>query len=147
MLYRPLRESTAMVAPLDFAATAPVPNDVRAQVVLPWTDSVKRKSLTPTLDATDPGLPPTRRAGGARHELSDRVQLFQDDRELSGWALNMSRGGLRAIVEDPIDLGGIYELIIGDGPRRRCQVVWVQQEPDGAIVGLSFLDVPVPAEP
>jgi hypothetical protein len=108
---------------------------------------VKRKSLTPTPDAAEPGLPPTRRAGGARHELSDRVQLFQEGRELTGWALNLSRGGLRAIVEDPIAVGELYELAIGDGPRRRCQVVWVQQELDGAIVGLSFLDVPVPADP
>jgi hypothetical protein len=116
--------------------------------MLPSVIPLNRKSLTPpSLDPTEPGIPPTRRAGGARREVSDRIQFFQGDRELTGWALNLSRGGIRAIVEDPIDLGGIYELAIGDAPRRRCQVVWVQQEPDGAIVGLTFLDVTEPAEP
>lgn len=87
-----------------------------------------------------PGLPPTRRAGGARHEVSDRVFFYDGEREISGWALNLSRGGVRAIVEEPVELGGEYTIAVGDSPRRPCRVVWIQEEPDGAIVGVSFLD-------
>src|SRR4051812_5242292 len=88
-----------------------------------------------------PGLPPTRRAtGGARREVSARVTFFQGTKEVTGWALNMSRGGPRAIVEDPVELGGDYEIAIGEDLRRPGRVVWIQEEPDGEIVGVSFLD-------
>ena len=95
------------------------------------------------------GLPPTRRAGGARHEVSDRVTFHLGDREITGWALNLSRGGLRAIVEDPVELGEGFEITIGEAQRRPGQIVWIQEEPDGAIVGVSFRDQEggVPAEP
>lgn len=95
------------------------------------------------------GLPPTRRAGGARHEVSDRVTFYLDDREITGWALNLSRGGLRAIVEDPVELGVEYEIAIGEAARRTGQIVWIQEEPDGAIVGVSFRDEEggAPSEP
>lgn len=60
-----------------------------------------------------------------------------------GWALNISRGGVRAIIEEPVDLGEEYEITIGEEGNgaltRRGRVVWVQDEPDGMIVGFEFL--------
>ena len=59
--------------------------------------------------------------------------------ELPGWALNISRGGLRAIIEDRVQIGDEFEIQIGDEPTlRQGQIVWTQDEPDGTIVGVSF---------
>jgi len=67
---------------------------------------------------------------------------------VSGWALNMSRGGLRAIVETPLDVGAEFKIAVGDAEiHRPGRIVWVQLEKDGAIVGVTFLDVPRPADP
>lgn len=51
---------------------------------------------------------------------------------------------MRAIVEEAVTSGAEYSLIVGDEatPGRRVSVVWVQNESDGQIVGLQFLDVP-----
>jgi hypothetical protein len=109
---------------------------------------VIRRSLTPSIGTTVPGLPPTRRAGGARRNVSYRVSLFRDaasaggsPTEIPGWALNISRGGLRTIVEDPVELGEELEIVIADeGLRHRGRIVWTQEEPDGMIVGVEFLE-------
>lgn len=56
-----------------------------------------------------------------------------------GWALNISRGGLRAILEEQVELGGVFDITLGDVQEtRRGRIVWVQEEPDGAIVGVEF---------
>jgi hypothetical protein len=82
------------------------------------------------------------RRGGARREVSERVALrTEDGRTLDGWALNVSRGGLRAIVEDKVRLGLKLEISMGTGAdaiQRTGRIVWVQEEPDGAIVGIEF---------
>lgn len=101
--------------------------------------SSPRKHLNPAVEAA-PGLHPTRRAGGARRELSERVVFRGDGREVDGWALNASRSGLRAIVEDALTLGAEFEVAVGEAPARPGRVVWLQEEKDGAIVGVSFLD-------
>ena len=80
------------------------------------------------------------------------MELRQGEHVVPGWALNRSRGGLRAIVEEPVELGADFDVVIGDEPARRGRVVWLQDEPDGAVVGLSFLDasgsdVPPPSPP
>jgi hypothetical protein len=102
--------------------------------------SSPRKHLNPATEAA-PGVHPTRRAGGARRELSERV-IFRsaDGREIDGWALNVSRSGLRAIVEDAVTLGADFEVSVGEAPARPGKVVWLQEEKDGAIVGVNFLD-------
>ena len=83
-----------------------------------------------------------RAAGGARREASERVTLRAPDFETHGWTLNVSRGGMRAVVEEPVKAGGEYELSIGETePARRVSIVWVRDEADGQIVGLRFLDV------
>jgi hypothetical protein len=81
------------------------------------------------------------RRGGARREVTERVSLKSKDGEtLDGWALNVSRGGLRAILEEKVLLGQTFDVAIGtdDMLLRPSRVVWVQEEPDGVIVGLEF---------
>ena len=86
---------------------------------------------------------PRRHTGGARHEASERVIVRCAGFETNGWTLNVSRGGVRAVVEDPLVQGVEYQLIVGDEesvPARRATVVWLQDEADGQIVGLKYLD-------
>lgn len=81
------------------------------------------------------------RRGGARREVTERVSLkTEEGKELEGWALNISRGGLRAILEDKVILGQKFEVTLGsDEPLMRTgRIVWVQEEPDGVIVGIEF---------
>jgi hypothetical protein len=104
---------------------------------------VIRRSLTPPVGIPLDGLLPTRRAGGARHNVSYRLTFRRGEGdaavEIPGWALNISRGGLRAIVEDRVELGEVLDVTIHDeGLERRGQIVWTQEEPDGMIVGISF---------
>lgn len=62
--------------------------------------------------------------------------------ESSGWTLNVSQGGLRAILELRLQLDQEYTLLIGEEPQpRRARVVWTQEEADGQIVGLKYLDI------
>lgn len=87
--------------------------------------------------------PPSQRrqAGGARHEASERVTIRTGSTETSGWTLNVSRGGIRAVVEEPLDPDAEYEVCVGSAVGRRASVAWSRQEADGQIVGLRFLDV------
>lgn len=84
------------------------------------------------------------RRSGTRREVTERVNLKSLDdpgaAPLEGWALNVSRGGLRAILEEKVELGQRFEVSVGgeDAPYRPGRVVWVQEEPDGVIVGLEF---------
>jgi len=81
------------------------------------------------------------RRGGTRREVTERVTLKSEEgATLEGWALNVSRGGVRAILEEKILLGQKFDVAIGtdDANLRPSRVVWVQEEPDGVIVGLEF---------
>ena len=64
----------------------------------------------------------------------------EDGRLLEGWALNVSRGGLRAILEEKVVLGQKFEVGLGTDEviQRAGRLVWVQEEPDGVIVGIEF---------
>jgi hypothetical protein len=103
------------------------------------------------------GESPTRQrrgGGGSRREASERVVMRSEEGvETIGWTLNVSRGGLRLVVEDLVDEGAVYDIVIGDDPRvRRARVVWIQVQADGEIVGLQFLGVegsvpPPPPDP
>jgi hypothetical protein len=108
---------------------------------------VIRRIVTPPPETPNPtaGLKPTRRVGGARHNVSVRVAFFRGEREIPGWALNMSRTGLRAIVEDEhLDVGSQIAVRVGDDSvHRGVRVVWTSPEPDGTIVGLEFFE-PLP---
>jgi hypothetical protein len=90
-----------------------------------------------------------RSTGGARREASDRAILRAGGGEVSGWTLNLSRGGVRLVIEEPVLPGTEYEVHIADEAPRRGRVVWVQTEADGQIVGVQFLDAagrPLPGE-
>jgi hypothetical protein len=84
-----------------------------------------------------------RATGGARREATERVTIRGPSFETHGWTLNVSRGGMRAIVEEPVKSGSEYELVVGDAEEtaRKVVVVWVQDEADGQIVGFRFMDV------
>jgi PilZ domain len=129
-----------------------------------------RRSLTPSLGSisTPPGEVHATRRGGARRELSARVTLTGKNGEvLEGWALNVSKGGLRVILEEKVDLGAEFEVTLTSGATEANQtatpgaarakagtkagsvtpaqptpnvgrIVWVQEEPDGVVAGIEF---------
>lgn len=105
----------------------------------------KRRSLTPStgIPSADPALHQMRRAG-VRREVSERVLVKRkDETVLDGWALNISRGGLRAILEAYLELGEDLEVTVGHEKQspltRRGRVVWIQEEDDGIIFGIEFV--------
>lgn len=113
--------------------------------MVPQPVSQSSSSIPPPFESpasVDPstGMHRTRRVGGARHEVSERVTFVTEGREIPGWTLNVSRGGVRAIVEENVASGDTFSVAIGDGAPRLGRVVWAQEQPDGAIVGVSFLD-------
>jgi len=82
------------------------------------------------------------RRGGTRREVTERITILVEGREpMEGWALNVSRGGVRAILEEKLGLGIELDIEVGaeDSLKRRGRVVWVQEEPDGVIVGIEFV--------
>jgi hypothetical protein len=81
--------------------------------------------------------------------VSDRVKLTVGTALLEGWALNISKGGLRAIIdtegmnlEELFELGREIQVVVGEGDQRLARIVWVQEEKDGAVIGVAFLDLP-----
>ena len=74
------------------------------------------------------------RAGDARRTSRARV--------LEGWALNVSRGGVRVILEEKVELGAEFEVTLSTEEERATpvagRVVWVQEEPDGVVAGIEF---------
>jgi hypothetical protein len=93
----------------------------------------------------------TRRVDGARQPVSEVVEFKQGDRSVTGWALNMSRGGLRAALEEKVEVGEEFEIAVGDAEPRSGRIVWVRNQKDGSIVGVAFNDsdgsVPPPPSP
>jgi hypothetical protein len=108
-----------------------------------------RRNLTPPRGVPAGDVHATRR-GGARREVSARVTLrplvaSASPKVLEGWALNVSRGGVRVILEEKIEPGTHFEVsLIGqtageDPPTPQVgRVVWIQEEPDGVVAGIEF---------
>jgi hypothetical protein len=114
----------------------------------------KRRSLTPSQTSAGgaAGLHATRR-GGARRELSSRVTLKGKSGKvlgqvLEGWALNVSRGGLRVILEEKVDLGAEFEVILssldGSASASDASSTWPAQDgkDDGQDGQTAAVDVP-----
>lgn len=103
---------------------------------------MSRRSSSPEIPVP-PGQPHAtrRRAGGSRREATERITLRKGVTEFSGWTLNISRGGARLVLEDRVQNGDVYQLEIGTGQERRdVRIVWIQDEADGQIIGVQFLD-------
>jgi hypothetical protein len=111
----------------------------------------KRRSLTPNTGTANvpPGSrPPSMRRGGARQTVSDRVTFRSASGAVrEGWALNVSRGGIRAILDDDtgkVELGEEYSISVGAPdaeaavPAKKGRIVWLQEEPDGFVVGVEY---------
>jgi hypothetical protein len=101
-----------------------------------------RRSLTPTTGVATPDVHATRRSD-ARHEVSARVSLKRKEGPpLDGWALNVSKGGVRVILEEKVALGEEFEIVVSEGSAaaapQQGRVVWVQEEPDGVVAGIEF---------
>ena len=89
------------------------------------------------------------RRGGVRQPITDRVTFKRDASVVhEGWALNASKGGLRAILdvepETKVELGEEYDVALGDPDAesvvwRRSRIVWLQEEPDGFVVGIEYV--------
>jgi hypothetical protein len=78
-----------------------------------------------------------------RREVSERVTLQRAGAAIEGWTLNVSRGGVRLIVEREIALGEVFDVTVGSADAsplaRHGRVVWFQEEADGFIVGIAFV--------
>lgn len=110
----------------------------------------KRRSLTPNDGMPNVAGGHAMRRGGARLTVSEKV-LFKPiagpgetagGTPCEGWALNESRGGLRAILEEgtgKVELGREYDVALGQGEPRRSRIVWLQEEPDGFVVGVEYV--------
>ena len=87
-------------------------------------------------------VPQRRNLGGPRHEASERVLLrpLTGTALISAWTLNKSRGGLRLVVEDVVEVGASYLVSIGEAVERPATIVWIREEADGQIAGLKFDD-------
>ena len=96
---------------------------------------------SPAAAAEAPAWTPRRNAGGARSELTERVVIRGPGFETHGWTLNVSRGGLRAIVEERLNPGIDYEVLIGDqAAPKAATLAWSKDESDGQIVGMKYLE-------
>ncbi len=86
--------------------------------------------------------PHARRESGARMQVSEPIILSGRDDDIHGWTLNISRGGLRAIVDEPLIVGDRYQVAVGEGGQPRAgRVVWVKPDKGGGcIFGFSFDD-------
>jgi len=112
-------------------------------------DGTKRQAAGPGGDeAIESESPRARREGGARHTVTESVVLREGARKIEGWALNISRGGLRAVIEESVEVGQEYQLVIGnEGESQTVRVVWVREERGGCIIGVSFLAMPFASVP
>jgi hypothetical protein len=90
-------------------------------------------------DSKNPG-PPASRRSSARREASDCVVLRGPGYEETAWTLNVSEGGMRLIVEEPLKVGALLDVESRSEPARRVRVVWTQDESDGQIIGVQFID-------
>jgi hypothetical protein len=126
-----------------FAARVRVKGRWRYHERTALADVKNRRSLTPSVGLpAEEDMHATRR-GGARHEVSSRVTLKRaSGGVLEGWALNVSRGGVRVILEENVDLGSEFDVILSTGEESSApqvgRIVWVQEEPDGVVAGIEF---------
>ncbi|MEM9694724.1 MAG: PilZ domain-containing protein [Myxococcota bacterium] len=115
-------------------------------------------SLPPNAEPTEPATPPRRRRisdtieavvvddeEGARD--SQRVPMlaevvFLHPKGLRGVAVDASRGGMRIVLEEELEIGqrciAIVQLESGEKTHERMEVVWVKRTHRGWEVGFKF---------
>jgi hypothetical protein len=72
---------------------------------------------------------------------SEQVALRNPSGSITGWTLNVSRGGARLIVEEPVIVGQTWDMLAGETETPRpVRVVWIHNEAGGQIVGVQYLD-------
>ncbi len=105
--------------------------DVRREV----SEKITMKRLAPAVSAGETN-------GSATTAVDPGASQVVATESYDGWALNISRGGVRAVVEKKVSLGDEFEVTVGaETPlTRRGRVVWVQEEKDGMICGVEFLN-------
>jgi hypothetical protein len=88
------------------------------------------------------------RRRGARRNVSTRIRLTFKGVPLEAWVLNVSRGGMRLLLDSPLAEGDEFEAEVplgdeleGEAIRRPVRVVWADRQVDGTIAGVEFLDV------
>jgi hypothetical protein len=82
-----------------------------------------------------------RASGGPRKADSEHLTLRQGNRLIAGWTLNISRGGARLVIEEPVAVGEAWDLLLHESTAYRpVRVVWVRDEAGGQIVGVQYLD-------
>ncbi len=111
--------------------------------LLSLVDAKNRRSLTPSTGMPAGDDVHATRRGAARHDVSSRVTLkAKSGAVLEGWALNVSRGGVRVILEEKVELGAEFDVTLSTGEDTGAplvgRVVWVQEEPDGVVAGIEF---------
>lgn len=102
-----------------------------------------RRSLSPP-NSVKGILAQRRLEGGERVEITSTVTLTVAGEETVAWTLNKSKGGIRVISEARFELGQVMLVFsddLGSQPVR-ARVAWVQEEPDGTIAGLEFINPP-----
>ena len=82
-----------------------------------------------------------RRRSGARIPITEPITVLCGPRRIRGWVINLGRGGVRAALDESVDLGMQVLVFIGaeQNRGRAAEVAWVRpQQPDGTIVGIAF---------
>ncbi len=102
-----------------------------------------RVTSHPPPSSSPPGA--LRRNGGGRVAFDRRAVIVHGGRSLDAWSMNVSRGGLRVIMEDEVAPGDEVDVVVGEPGEldyfcKAARVAWVQPEQGGFIVGLEFKD-------
>ena len=107
------------------------------------------KDESTSLGRSDAQDLPLRREQAPRRSVSVEVSFHHGDEVFPGWALNISNGGMRAILEDvEVSVGDLLDVAIGSEAQRAVRVVWVKASKGGAIVGFAFVGASsAPPEP
>jgi hypothetical protein len=167
----------AWVLPLPFEAqeaAAPLPGPAPAQTTLPYPLPPDLElDLEPDPELDDPGPSSTALTAipgaVAATPLPDAAASDPPPDSFrgrpsgmgpyEGWVLNISRGGVRLVLDGALSVGQVCMVHVGDEEgdadafQRRARVVWAHQEIDGVVAGLQFIDArppnwhtPMPAE-
>ena len=90
-----------------------------------------------------------RRQGAPREAVSEEIVVMHAGREIVGWALNRSEGGMRVAFEDcELEVGDTFRVDISGLDVQDATVVWAKNRRGGSIVGLAFGETgQAPAEP